>query len=450
MGLWGIATAGVAAALMFVPAAGAADRDVPLRGGVAVSDRAAEDRRALELRGNASIRGRVRGPVAVRVRARGVGCTGVLRVKAGRLSTRVSVAPRFALRVLTLPKGSTALVLKARAGCRIRVDEVRAQRRDASPAPSVAPPAPVHKPVLGAAMTDRRIDDKQHEQALASFGSITPENELKMEITQPGPGRFDFDRADVIVGYAASRGLQVRGHALVYGSQTPPWVGDIPLPERVEHVLRDHIARVIGRYKDRIREWDVVNEALDAHGKYRWNHFQEALGEDYVRIAFEAARAADPTAKLYYNELDADIPGEKRAAVAKLVGDLKNRGLIDGVGLQMHTGLGVAPTREQVADTIRLYEGMGLEVQITELDVAARGDGTATYFGLRLKHQAEVYRAIAEACAEVRACKKLTVWGVTDRHSWLGAEQIPLLFDTEYRPKPSLHAVQEALGLLQP
>jgi endo-1,4-beta-xylanase len=199
----------------------------------------------------------------------------------------------------------------------------------------------------------------------------------------------------------------------------------------------------MGRYKQQVREWDVVNEALDDRGRYRSNPWLATLGPRYVELAFRMAREADPTAKLFYNEFAADVAGVKRDATYNLVRGLKAKGLIDGVGLQMHRTLADAPSREQLEETLRLYESLGLEVQITEMDVLAGGD---TSLVDRLTIQAGAFRRAAEACAAVLACKRFTVWGVADKYSWMGADQLPLLFDSNFAAKPALGAVREVLG----
>jgi len=289
------------------------------------------------------------------------------------------------------------------------------------------------------------LDDHGYASTLVSaFGSLTPENELKMERTQPQHGHYDFAASDQLVGFAGAHGLAVRGHALIYGAQTPAWVSRLFVSRFVRQAMEDHITTVVGRYRDRIRVWDVVNEALDHHGHYRPNAFYNALGPEYVELAFAAARSADPTAKLYYNEFSADVASAKRDAVVKLVTRLAERKLIDGVGLQMHVTLETAPTRDELVETMRIYEQLGLEVEITEMDVAAKGDGLPTSLSHRLSEQATAYLEAALACAQVAACRRITVWGVTDRYSWLTADQMPLLFDPEYTAKPALAAITAA------
>ena len=371
----------------------------------------------------------------------------------GRGCMRVSIdgaAPRSRRRfAVSLAPGRHVVRISARR-CRAIVDRLRL-RAPAVPSPPPVPapaPAPIARVPLGTSAQLRLVrEDSVYENAmLGGFRSLTPENELKMEWTHPQRDEWDFEAGDALVDYATAHGFSVRGHTLIFGAQTPPWVQRELFPSAIEKAMVEQVRTVIGRYKDRIHEWDVVNEAIDNSGHFHTNPFSTAMGERYVDRAFEAARAADPTARLYYNEYNADSAGPKRDAVVRLVARLKGKGLIDGVGLQMHTAVGHAPTKEMLLDTLRLYEGMGLEVQITEMDVDVVSDQDARPLADRLAEQAAIYRDAAAACAEVLACKRMSVWGVTDRYSWLGADRRPLLFDASYQPKPALDGVRLGLG----
>ena len=398
------------------------------------------------------------------VRLAGRGCsrrTPLLLSIDGGTPLPVPVGRRFAERRLkvALAPGPHRLrvALPRRTRCRTKLDRLRLPAAPApagAPAPVPAPapataPSPARRVPLGTAVQLAHLEqDPALGAALASsFSSFSPENELKMEWTQPRRDVWDFAAADELVAFARTRRLQVRGHTLVFGTQTPLWVARLLFSSEVDQALQTHVRTVMTRYKDSIREWDVVNEAFDARGQYRSNPFYDRLGPSYVEKAFAVARQVDPTAKLFYNELDADVDNAKRSAVVKLARHLKGLGLIDGVGLQLHTAIGHAPSRQALVNTMRIYEQMGLEVQITEMDVDAGGDGNPETLAARLEQQAAVFRDAAAACAEVTACTRFTVWGVADKYSWLGADRVPLLLDTGFNAKPALGAVRETLGL---
>jgi endo-1,4-beta-xylanase len=428
--------------------------------GVVVQAAQAAGGRALELRPSHSARTQVDSAAvgAVVVRARATGCG-----KARSLSVRVdggeakAVTPRRRWReqrvAVPLAAGSHRIEVAFdganRTRCRVLVDRLRLaapRRREAPPlirqADAVQPAR--HVPLGAAVQHDYLFKDAAFEAAYRrEFVSLTPENEMKMTWVQPERGEWNFFAADTLVEYAEKNGKAVRGHALVFGTATPSWVSRLLLADEGEKALREHILTVVGRYKRSVREWDVVNEALDEHGRYRSNPWLQLLGPRYVELAFRFAREADPTAKLIYNEYEADVAGVKRDATTNLVRGLKAKGLIDGVGLQMHRSLADAPSRAALEETLRLYESMGLEVQITEMDVLAGGDTSAVD---RLNIQATAYRRAAEACAAVAACSRFTVWGVSDKYSWLGANELPLLLDGNFAAKPALGAVRSVLG----
>ena len=458
-----MAAALLASAAMAAPAA-AADRVVEAEtlrgaGAVVVRDATAAGGRALLIRpgGTASrtLETPAVGRVVVRRGRRGCGRRLVLSVDGGRPMRLKLGRRRLAERRLrvTLAPGPHVLRLSSRSRrCKVAVDRLLLQAPAASapaPAPAPAAPAPAARVGLGTSVRLKLLrDDPAYAPALlGTFGSFSPENELKMEWTRPQKDVWNFEAADALVDYGAAHGLAVRGHTIIFGAQTPPWVQRELLPGAIRTVLEEQVRTVMSRYAGRIREWDVVNEAFDDGGRFRSNAFYTAMGELYVDRAFEVARAVDPAAKLYYNEINAEVDNPKRAAVVRLVQRLKTKGLIDGVGLQLHTAVGHAPTREQLLETMRLYESMGLEVQITEMDVDVVADQESRPLEDRAAEQTAIFATAAAACAEVAACTRVTVWGVTDRYSWLGSDRAPLLLDGMYQPKPALGAVRGALGL---
>lgn len=432
--------------------------------GVIVYARNAVGNRAMALRPSHSARTRVHsaavGQVVLRVRASGCGETRWIAVQVdGGTPRRVRPPLRWREKrvKLSLAPGSHRIEVTfsgpKRKGCRALVDRLRLpapkKKKNKAEAPVLvrkpAAPAPIRHVPLGAAVQHSYIfGDSTFDAALRrEFVSLTPENEMKMHVLQPQRGEWNFKPADDIVAHARRHGMAVRGHALIFGDADPLWVDRLLLADEAEKAMREHISAVIGRYKHHVREWDVVNEALDEHGSHRANAWLRTLGPKYVEMAFRMAREADPKAKLIYNEYMADTAGVKRDATVALVRGLKEQGLVDGVGLQMHRSLADAPTREQVEETLRIYEAMGVEVQITEMDVVAGGE---TSLVDRLNIQAEAYRRVAEACAAVLACTRFTVWGVTDKYSWRGADQLPLLLDANFAAKPALGAVRSVFG----
>lgn len=300
---------------------------------------------------------------------------------------------------------------------------------DEFPLPERPPQTPRYAKHLGAALSlqPAREDEAYRDAFLRTFSSLTPENAMKWSIVHPQPDRWEFGEADALVEMARRTGRRVRGHPLVWDQQLPAWAGE----GDVEARLRTHVRRLAGRYRGRVQQWDAVNEPLEDDGSLTPNVFQKALGERWIDIAFEEARRADPKARLFLNEIGAE-QGPKLRALIRLAKRLKERGVpIDGVGLQGHTDSENYPTRDLFAEALAAIDGLGLKAEITELDVEG-GEPRA-------------FAAAAEACAAARNCTGVTVWGVTDRWSWIGAGKTPLPFDAKGEPKPALEALLRAL-----
>lgn len=307
--------------------------------------------------------------------------------------------------------------------------------KNAGPAPQLARP-------FGAAVSAEaaRKDPEYLRAFVSTFTSMTPENELKWSLVHPERDRYAFGDADALVGLARGTGKRVRGHTLVWDLQLPKWVQKRDWRAReLRGVLVSHVKEVVSHFRGRVAQWDVVNEPFDPSGRLKANIFERVLGRGYIALAFRAARAADPKAKLFLNENAVEYPGPKQNALVALATRLRRRGVpLDGVGLQSHTTAGKAPDAARLAATMRRFTRLGLDVEITELDVARPRTGSPTA-------QARDYAATAGACAAEPRCTGLTVWGVTDEWSWIGARKRALLFDERGRAKPALASVLRRL-----
>ncbi len=332
-----------------------------------------------------------------------------------------------------------------------------------------------------------RSDTAYRDTFIREFDSLTPENELKMAALQPRRGQYDFATADELVDFARRNGKAVHGHALVWGMSLPLWLVDhgatdklglrlppIVLPrlpsalgklvgntatlltgwrrDELLAIMRDHIATVVRRYAGRVGEWDVVNEPLSNDGTRAPTVWQRFIGPDHIELALRAARAADPKAKLFINEYGVEGPGRKLEGLVRLVSGLKARGVpLDGIGLQTHTHILGFHDEATLASTMRRLAAMGLQVQVSEIDVGTSVPGAAGVESPdRLTRQAEAYGAAARACNAVSACSRFTTWGITDRLSWLGAGESGLLFDSKLQAKPAYAAVRSAFAPRRP
>jgi endo-1,4-beta-xylanase len=335
---------------------------------------------------------------------------------------------------------------------------------------------------IGAALNAAQFEERDTAGAALvkrHFNTISPENVLKWESVHPRPGEYSFASADHYVAFGERNGMFIVGHTLIWHNQTPRWVfqdatGNPVSRDTLLARMRDHIHTVVGRYRGRIKGWDVVNEALDEDGSLRKSPWLTIIGEDYLTNAYEFAHEADPQAELYYNDYSLENAPKRNGAVA-LIKRLQAQGVrVAAVGLQGHNKLDW-PTPAQQDSTITAFAALGVKVMITELDIdvlprvtrPATADITVTAApearlnpytaGLPDSVQQALTRQYADLFAVyVRhrdIISRVTFWGVTDRDSWLnnwpvrGRTSHPLLFDRAGQPKPAFDAVIRASQL---
>jgi endo-1,4-beta-xylanase len=325
-----------------------------------------------------------------------------------------------------------------------------------------------------------RGDASYRDTFVRGFDSLTPENEMKMQALQPRRGHYDFAAADELMRFARRNRKAVHGHTLIWGQSLPLWLIDhgitgklglrlpplnlprLPDPlgrlvgdtttlltgwrrDELLGIMQDHIRTVMHHFAGDIAEWDVVNEPMASDGSLAPTVWQRFIGPDYIEQALRAARAADPHAKLFINDFAVEGPGRKLDGLVALARDLVNRGVpLDGIGLQTHTNIIGYNDQATLERTMRRFTSLGLDVQITEMDVGASLLDVAR--PERLQRQALAYGAAARACNAVRACTRFTTWGFTDAVSWLTNGESGLLYDVGYQPKPALSAVRTAFA----
>ncbi|WP_437787822.1 endo-1,4-beta-xylanase [Sorangium sp. So ce1097] len=315
----------------------------------------------------------------------------------------------------------------------------------------------------------------------AHFNSVTAENEMKFESLQRTENNFTYDAADRIVNFAVENNMKIRGHALVWHSQNPSWLfsngaGGTVSRDVLQSRMRNHISNVVRHFRGKVYAWDVVNEAIMEDGSYRSgsladgqrSRWHEILGEGYIAQAFRYAHEADPDAKLFYNDFYNYIPAKQQGIYNMLKGLLDQGVPVHGVGLQAHFNIEPSTVSTNQAyyqhvanleEAIKLYSSLGLEVQVTELDVSLYIPGvtynastfyTAATFTDELKaKQAARYREFFELFRRYRsAITGVTFWGIADDNTWLsefssGRKDFPLLFDDDHNPKPAFDAVMD-------
>ncbi|MCW3013180.1 MAG: 1,4-beta-xylanase [Solirubrobacterales bacterium] len=320
------------------------------------------------------------------------------------------------------------------------------------PSAKALPSAPLrelgkaHDITVGTAVDDAALRNEPgyREDLAREFGGLTPENAMKWDALEPQRGSLHWAAADRAVDFAGKHDMTVRGHTLVWHAQLPAWIADGKLGAAdLRQVMRDHIATVMGRYKGRVRTWDVVNEVVADDGGLRKSVWSDTLGPVFVAEAFAAARRSDPKARLAINEIGAESLGPKSDTLYRIAKELKARGLLDEVGFQSHFTLDGVPAT--MRKNLERFAALGLDVAITEADVRVRDPGTPE----QLAVQGEVYADLVNTCRAVARCHALTVWGFTDRHSWI-PESSPgygsaTLLDRELNPKPAYRDFAAAL-----
>lgn len=314
---------------------------------------------------------------------------------------------------------------------------------------------------IGAAVDPSHFAESAYASTLArEFNQVEPENAMKFGPIQPGPATFNFAPPDAIVAFANSHNMAVRGHTLVWHNQNPGWLtnGNYT-PAQLSSILQNHINTVVGHYAGQVYAWDVVNEAFNDNGTLRSTIWSDSpgiglAGTAYIEQAFRWAHAADPKALLFYNDYSAEGINAKSNAILAMAQDFKSRGVpIDGIGMQMHftTNPGSLPNIES---NIKRLTGLGLQVQITELDIRLPVDSSGNASDASLSAQAQTYRDIVALCLKFPLCTAIQTWGFTDKYSWIpGAFPgmgAALEFDAAYRAKPAHDSIAGALRTSPP
>ncbi|WP_207312182.1 endo-1,4-beta-xylanase [Lentzea alba] len=283
----------------------------------------------------------------------------------------------------------------------------------------------------GTAVAAGKLGDSTYVNILnTEFNMVTAENEMKWDATEPNRGQFTYSSGDRILNQAVSNGKRVRGHALLWHQQEPGWAQRMEGSD-LRQAMLNHVTQVATHYRGKIYAWDVVNEAFaDGGSGGRRDSNLQRTGNDWIEAAFRAARAADPAAKLCYNDYNTDGINAKSTGVYNMVRDFKSRGVpIDCVGFQAHL-TNNAPS--DMRANLQRFADLGVDVQITELDIAGA-------------NQANAYAAVTKACLAVTRCTGITVWGIRDTDSWRRGEN-PLLFTGSGAKKPAYNAVLDALN----
>lgn len=332
--------------------------------------------------------------------------------------------------------------------------------------------------LMGVALNRWQVDQPD-STALAvvtkHFNSIVAENCMKSEKIQPREGEFFFEDADRFIEFGEQYNMQIVGHCLIWHSQAPRWFftddeGNEVSREVLIDRMETHIKTLVGRYRGRIDGWDVVNECFNDDGTLRNSRFLQIIGEDYIRLAFEFAHAADPETELYLNDYNTMKP-EKREAIYQLVKNLQAEGVrVDGIGMQGHLTM-TFPEAEEMEKSIVKFAELGT-VMITELDMTVlpwpSRDVSAD---VSLNYAADpVYNPYPNGLTDSASVvwterymdffnvfikhsdkiSRVTMWGLNDGQTWRnnwpirGRSDYPVLFDRENQAKPVVNEIIKA------
>ena len=312
--------------------------------------------------------------------------------------------------------------------------------------------------LIGVAVNQRNVTNAEQSALVKQeFNSITCENDMKPEPTEPQEGKYNWDGADRIANFCRSNGIKLRGHCLMWHSQIGKWMyEDKPTKEVFFERMRKHIHAVVNRYKDIVYAWDVVNEAITddakAENPYRQSPLYEIAGDEFIAKAFEYAREADPNGLLFYNDYNECDP-VKSQRIADMVKKMKDAGVpIDGIGMQGHYNI-YGPTEQEIDAAIEKYAQVVKHIHVTELDIRTNTemggqlrfsrDGVAVSDSVK-QHLADQYARVFNVFRKHKdVIECVTFWNLSDRDSWLGAANYPLPFDTEYKPKLAYTYIKE-------
>jgi endo-1,4-beta-xylanase len=292
--------------------------------------------------------------------------------------------------------------------------------------------------------------DDRYQSTLKEFNVIVAENAMKFSSLEPTRNHFTWQQGDDLAAFAAANGMALRGHNLVWHQQSD-WVANAAAGlSRIEMlaILKNHIDSVVGHFRGKILEWDVVNEAVDdGTGGLRNSFWRQRIGDDYLDSAFTWAHRADPQALLFYNDYSGEGMDGKADKIYDLAKGLKARGIpIDGVGLQSHFTNDNDFSTVDIDRNLKRLAASGLRAAFTEVDFRLALPVDSASLALQKRN----YSKLLAVCLANANCKTFLTWGFTDAYSWVPGffpgfgSALP--FDQNYQPKPAYAGIKETLA----
>lgn len=371
---------------------------------------------------------------------------------------RWSVPPRHSQRAVAALAFLGSLLAVLVAGCSVGSPDINLSQLPVDSSVRMRPSTSDPRFGTAVSMDPRALRTPEYRARLTeNFNSVTPENQMKWGVVEPEQGAFNFAPADALVRFARRNNMLVRGHTLLWHNSLPSWVTALPRDCAVlRPVLRKHIQRLVSRYSDVVDEWDVANEVFMDDGSLRTeqNPFLDACGERIIGDAFRWAREADPSATLYLNDYDVLMASPRMEAYVRLIRRMRAQGVpIGGFGVQGHMELGDPGIRDLPA-VLREFGRLGLRTAVTEADVQLDVTGPQQVSQRDLTAQARAYRSMLRSCLTEHSCRNFTVWGFTDRYSWvpdaIQGRGAATMMNVNFHPKPAARALRDELTSAAP
>ncbi len=365
----------------------------------------------------------------------------------------------------TLPAHSTFNVTGLRIGVLASGQWMQAQNGYYTQ-PGLAELAVSHHVTIGTEFSVGYTSDPRYCRTMQRDFNVAVLSEFSSPAMWLGISQYDFSAIDQAVDYASRHGWRIRASHLLWGNPDilPDWLKNSHYPrEQYIQIMEQYIKDVVGRYRGRVQEWSIANEAISRSFSSGTDFWNDKIGPDYISLAFITARQADPEGLLIFNDYNNQAPQDALQAsiINKMyttVRQLKAGGVpIDVVGMQMHLFMpwlssSLPPQKAAVVATMQKFAALGVRIYVTEMDAdLARQPGSQVE---KWAFEAGVYRDIMEACIESGVCNSFATWGISDATSWISCASNgclneknadPLMFDPSYAPKPAYFAVRDAL-----
>jgi endo-1,4-beta-xylanase len=315
------------------------------------------------------------------------------------------------------------------------------------------------------------------------YNILTPENNMKPSTltnardAATGEITYNFATADRMVNAALASGIKVHGHTLLWHQQIPKWQEALATADKATalNIMKKYITEVVTHFKGKIYSWDVLNEVVPDGGRSEdWtaalrqeNPWYKSIGADFVYEAYLAARLADPSVILYYNDYNLD-QGGKSGTVYSMVYAVnakykqayprETRLLIEGIGMQSHHNTNVSVV--SIRNSIDRFRQLGVKLSVSELDILGQGwsefrgstgqgvelDDVSSVTNRGIMDQARLFGEYMKLYIDnADIIERVALWGVTDDRSWRSGG-VPLLFDHNGKAKPGYYTFVGALN----